>query len=145
MGGITRKKQSIGIITGSDDDEEVISYCPRCEKQDYLSILQERVYLPDQPIPSDHELWKQCHHCGQLVPVHELKKESKLQDFVQVSSNPFDSKKAVVGLGNKKPKDRRQKELDKIRERIDMEKDPDIKRELRRGNLVKLIEESIDY
>jgi len=32
-----------------------------------------------------------------------------------------------------------------MRERIDKEKDPDIKRELRKGAIVEIIEESIDY
>jgi len=52
----------------------------------------------------DKENWKQCHNCGQIVPIYEAKKESKLQDFVETSDNPFDSGKSITGLGNKNPK-----------------------------------------
>ena len=36
--------------------------------------------------------------------IYEAKKESKLQDFVEVSSTQFDRGNKIVGLGNKKPK-----------------------------------------
>jgi hypothetical protein len=54
--GQIRKKKTFGIIRGSpeDDEEEPISYCPRCLKFGFHHILQERIYLPGQPIPSDH-------------------------------------------------------------------------------------------
>jgi hypothetical protein len=48
------------------------------------------------------------------------------------------------GLGNKKPKNRRQKYREKILERIDDEKDEDIKAGLRRGNTVEIIEGSMN-
>ena len=53
--GKIRKKERFGIIE-SEDEKESISYCPRCKKLNHLSILQERIYLPSQPIPSDHDL-----------------------------------------------------------------------------------------
>jgi len=71
--GQLRKKKTFGIID-IEDEEEAFSYCPRCKKQDHLSILKERLYLPGQEIPRDHSLWRQCHECGQIVPIHEAKK-----------------------------------------------------------------------
>ena len=93
----------------------------------------------------DRENWKQCHNCRQIVPIYEAKKESKLQDFVEVSRNPFDSKKSILGLGNKRPQNRYQKERERLLKRIEMEKDEDIKRELRKGNIVYVIDDSMDY
>ena len=144
MPGITRKK-GIGIIS-DEPEQEAISYCQRCLKSNVYSILQERVYLPDE-ITNEHdrENWRQCHHCGQIVPIYEAKKESKLTDFVEVSSNPFDSSKAIVGLDNKKKLTPVQKQRQKQLERINNEKDKDIQAELRKGNLVKIIEDSMDY
>lgn len=83
--------------------------------------------------------------CGQIVPIYEAKKESKLQYFVEPSDNPFDSGQTITGLGNKKPKSSYQKQRQKVLDRIATEKDEDIKRELRRGNLVEIIEDSKDY
>ena len=125
-------------------EEKPISFCPRCKKYNFRSVLQERVYKPDEPIPSDSEKWKQCHECSQIIPIYELKKESKLKDFVvEPSSNPFDSGKQIVGLDNKIKKTPRQKERQKQKERIEKEKDEDIKRELRKGNIVQVIEDSL--
>ncbi len=78
--GQIRKKKTLGIID-SEEDTENINYCPSCLKFGFHHILQERAYLPGQPIPSDHDLWKQCHNCAQLVPIYELKKEGRLQDY----------------------------------------------------------------
>ncbi len=134
MAQIRKKKKTIGII--SEEEEEKISYCPRCRKQNYLSVLGERIYLPGQEIPRDHDEWKQCHTCGTIVPIYETKKESKLQDFVEVSTNPFDQGKSITGLNNKSSKTRIQKQRQRLLERIEQEKDEDIKRELRKGNTV---------
>jgi len=51
-----------------------------------------------------------------------------LKDFVETSSNPFDQGKSIVGLDNKIKKIPRQKEKQKLKERIEQEKDEDIKR-----------------
>lgn len=143
MGQIKQIK-GIGII-GSDDEQLIISHCERCKKQGFESILQERIYPPDEPIAHDHDLWKQCHRCGKIVPIYEAKKESKLQDFVETTDSPFDQGKTIVGLGNKRPKTPYQKQRQKLLDIIDAEKDPDIKRELRRGNIVEIIEDSLNY
>jgi len=50
-----------------------------------------------------------------------------------------------LGLGNKRPQNRYQKERERLLKRIEMEKDEDIKRELRKGNIVYVIEDSMDY
>jgi hypothetical protein len=96
--------------------------------------------LPGEKIPHDHDLWKQCHECGQIVPIYEVKKESKLQDFIEISDNPFDQGKSIVGLGNKGKKNKYQKMREKLQERIDNEPDLDIKQEIKKGNQVTIIE-----
>ncbi|MFN2434586.1 MAG: hypothetical protein ABR515_04335 [Nitrososphaeraceae archaeon] len=57
------------------------------------------------------------------------RKKAKLQDFVEVSSNPFNQGKSIVGLGNKKAKIPYQRERQRLFKRIEIEKDEDIKRE----------------
>ena len=85
MPGI-RRKESYGIIS-DEPEQEAISYCQRCLKFNVYSMLQERVYLPDEVTNEhDRENWKQCHNCCQIVPIYEAKKESKLQDFVELSN-----------------------------------------------------------
>jgi hypothetical protein len=54
------RKKEIRIID-TEEDTEKISYCPRYLKFGFHHILQERVYLPGQPIQSDNDLWEQCH------------------------------------------------------------------------------------
>ncbi len=68
-----------------------------------------------------------------------------LQDFVEVSDNQFDQGISVVGLGNKKKLNRFQREAQRLLDRIEKEKDEDIKRQLKKGNIVKIIEDSLDY
>ena len=90
-------------------------------------------------MPSDLDLWKQCHDCGTIVPIYEAKKESKLQHFVRTSSNPFDQGKLITGIGNKLIKTPFQEQRQKRKDRIEQEKDEDIKQELRKGNIVTVI------
>jgi hypothetical protein len=90
--------------------------------------------------------WKQYHDGGQIVHIYEVNKESRPEDFVELSDNPFDQGKTIVGLGNKKPKDRSQKERQKLLERIEKEKDSDIRAELKKGNVViEIIQDGLNY
>jgi hypothetical protein len=51
----------------------------------------------------------------------------------------------LLGIGNKEKRSPFQKQMQKLRERIEREEDEDIKRELRKANLVTIIEDSLDY
>jgi len=66
---------------------------------------------------------------------------SKTKNFAQTTDNPFDQGKNVVGLGNKRKKNKYQKIREKLQERIDNEPDLAIKEEIRKGNIV----ETVDY
>jgi hypothetical protein len=129
-------------IIDSEDEIEPISYCPRCKKLNHLSILKERIYLPDQPVPSDNDLWKQCHECGTIVPVYEIEKDSSIKDVIETTDNPFDIGTSFLGIDsrtsiegkNARKKRERQKQLEDI-------KDDEVKRELSKGNtLISYIE-----
>ena len=69
-----------------------------------------------------------------------VKVEGILTDTIEVVSNPFDEGKNIVGLDNKKKKTGRERERQKVLDRIEDEKDEDIKEALRRGNTVEIIE-----
>jgi hypothetical protein len=51
------------------------------------------------------------------------KKESKLQDFVGTSSNLFDQGKSITDIGNKLIKTPLQEQRQKLKDRIEQEKD----------------------
>lgn len=55
---------------------------------------------------------------------------------METSTNPFDQGKSLVGLGNKVKKTPFKKQRQKLNDRIEQEKDEDIKSELRKGNIV---------
>ncbi len=44
-----------------------------------------------------------------------------LQNFVETTDNPFDAGKSIVGLSNKKPRNRYQSQGEKLLERIEKE------------------------
>jgi len=52
--------------------------------------LQERVYQQNEPVAPDHELWRQCRRCGNLVFLSELKHETKIKGFIEIDDNPLE-------------------------------------------------------
>ena len=48
-------------------------------------------------------------------------------------------------MGNKKPKSSYQKQRQKVSDRIEKEKDSDIKAELRKGNIVRIVEDTLNF
>ena len=77
--------------------------------------------------------------------MNELKHLSKLESFALPSNNPYERRDLIVGLDNKRKRTSREKELKKLKEQIEKEQDLDIKQELKKGNIVKIIESSLDY
>jgi hypothetical protein len=69
-----KDKMKIKKIGKSEEEKDPISYCPSCLEYGIYSVLQERIYLPGQPIPYDYDLWKQSHNCCLLVPIYEAKR-----------------------------------------------------------------------
>jgi hypothetical protein len=78
-------------------------------------VLQERIYLRGQPIPYDHDLWKQCHNCVITVALftRNMKQRWSLKNAVETSNNPFDEGRIITGLGNKRKKYRHQNKFEK--------------------------------
>jgi hypothetical protein len=130
---IRRSTYEIVDFTEGDDDDENISYCKHCLEYGFKVPLKNRIYQ-NEPIPVDHDQWKQCHECGLIVPIYELEKEASIKDVVETVDNPFDigtsflgiDKRTSVGGKNARKKRERQRQLDDI-------KDPDLKRELASG------------
>jgi len=58
-----------------------------------------------------------------------------IKDSIETIANPFDDGKHIVGLGNKRKKNK----YEKLLEEIEKEKDLEIKAELRKGNEVTII------
>jgi hypothetical protein len=86
-----------------------------------------------------------CYHCGKLYAKWETKTQDRLKQFAENIDSPFYSSKNIVGLDNKKKTTDIQKQRQKQKERIEQEPDPDIKRELKKGLHVDIIEDSMNY
>jgi hypothetical protein len=92
--------------------------------------LKNRIYPKDQPFPPDHKNWLQCHNCGEIFPIYEMRNEPVIKDFTEVIYNPFDvDREAVLGIASRQAgrKARKKKEL------FGDINDPDLKRELASG------------
>ena len=149
MGQVRRSKGGFSdpvIITESFESEDnEILYCPECAKGPYG--LKKRLYPRLDYNESDKDLWLQCtKSCGKIFGINQLKKQSKLEGFAVPTNNPFDeNRNIVIGLENKKKLTRRQQDLEDLREQISKEPDPDIRNALKRGAIVTIIEDSMNY
>jgi hypothetical protein len=135
------RKSRLGIVDFSEDKEEEdekISYCKECLKFGFSVPLKNRIYPNNEPIPVDHENYRQCHECGTIVPVYELEKESSIKDVVETSDNPFDlAKNSFLGIDSRKARRR----IRNKKELFSDINDDDAKRELAKGNtLISYIE-----
>ena len=124
----------------ADDVVGKIRECPHCLEYEIHNKLKPRILKKGQVKSPDYYDFVQCYECGEIVPIYEAKKQSKLTDFVETSSNPFDQAHVITGLGNKKSKSPFQKQRQKLLDRIELEKDEDIKQVLKRGCQVDIIE-----
>lgn len=132
---MTIKRPTIGALY--KENKEAISYCPDCAKGNHKQMMEERIYQPDPltgktVIPGDANLWRQCHRCGLILPIYNLKREGRLKSELTIQQNPFDRGQTKVIENNRIGKSNT-KRGDKKGE-WDYVNDPDLKIELRRGS-----------
>jgi hypothetical protein len=84
-----RSRYEIVDFSEDDDDDSIKSYCKNCLKFGFKIPLKNRIYPDNEPIPFDHENFRQCHECGLIVPVYELEKEATIKDVIETTENPF--------------------------------------------------------
>lgn len=108
-------------------------YCPVCERHQQRNELHNRVYkeieLQFGQLPSDHDRWLQCYHCGNVFLKDNVRQEGRLTTEIEIpKSNIGHSEEEHIP----KPKHRRgfNERLNKGEEEI---KDPELRRELKKG------------
>ena len=57
------------------------------------SKLGNRIYFPDEfgktAILPDADKWRQCHSCGTIYPIYQVKQEAELTSLTEPRDNPF--------------------------------------------------------
>jgi hypothetical protein len=132
---------------GSDTVKEELSYCEHCLVVGIKSKLQKRLWQfnhekkeYEQVADPDKERFMQCWTCGDIFPVYEVKKESKITDFVEVSEDPFDDNPGNMETFGKTPS--QSVGLKKYKNKRRIHKDAEIQEFLDRGDEVSNINES---
>jgi len=140
---------------GDNDDQEDRQYCQSCLQLGIRSKLMKRMYKvasneDGQPklVPAsvpDADRFRQCYHCGDIVPIYHVKTESKIEDFVETIDNPFDANPGnMEGFtpGRDRLKLNKSKSIYKRkRQYADSIKDDDIKKEILNGNQVTILDD----
>jgi hypothetical protein len=145
---MTRRKTVVSIFDSDDDDSDhITSYCPRCEKYGFYTLLGERIYDINQEIPSDHDNWLQCHKCGTIVARVHAKRQDEIVGIKEPDNSIHDHGKVVIAAIDRGSKRRKQftKNLNRPDHRINPEDhDPDLKRMLKKSGtqLIGFTEES---
>ena len=123
-------------IVISTEPEEKNPFCSTCAAIGKLSRLKVRIYLDDkgkliQPQPPDADQFLMCYHCGLIIPIRDAKLQGKISPIIGVQpvASPSDIKKTITGNDTK----HRYRNLKKRR---DKHEDPDVQRELDKGNIV---------
>lgn len=116
-------------ISGNIYTKQIEPNCPKCKRFKLgLRVYKDEELIAGQ-IPYDANQWLQCHHCGLLVPLHDIPKEGQLTTDIERITTKFTTQKESEHYD--KPKHRRG-----FNERLDREeeiKDPELRKELKKG------------
>jgi hypothetical protein len=129
--------------SGEDNEGDNRQYCQSCLQYGIRSKLKRRMYkvqandgkpkLVPAVVP-DAEKFRQCYHCGDIVPLYNVKYESKIEDFVDTIDNPFDANPGNMQGFTPCRKLKKSKSIyERKKEQIASIKDDDIRRELADG------------
>lgn len=120
------------------DDVGKIRECPHCLEYEIHNKLQPRILKKGEVRPPDYDEFIQCYECGNVFPIHETHFESKIKDSVETTDNPFENESVFLSTDNRKTQRRKGKQ--KNRFKIGELEDPEIRKALRQGNTVEIIE-----
>ena len=88
MPGIIRPKSRFSSISG--DRKKEILYCKKCYDVGLPAVLGSRIYGENEVIPADFDNWRQCHTCGELYPLFEIRGQpDNLESDIEPLKNPF--------------------------------------------------------
>jgi hypothetical protein len=126
------RRSRTGIVDFSSEEfkDEKVSYCSHCLEYGFKVPLTNRIYPDNEPAP-DKDQWKMCLDCGSVFALYELERESKIQDAISTSDNPFDIGTSFLGIDSRSSK--RKKRLKDRYKDLDYIKDENLKAELRKG------------
>lgn len=137
-------------LHGDNTDDDDRQYCQACLQYGIRSKLKRRMYkvgtsedgkpkLVPATVP-DADRFRQCFHCGDIVPLYNVKYESKIGDFVETIDNPFDADpgnmQAITPARDRLKLNKNKSIYKRKREQISKIKDDDIKKEILNGNQV---------
>ena len=94
-------------------------------------MLGPRILKPNEQVP-------EIMINGKVVHIYEQKFDSGIEEVVECVDNPHDTGQTILGNENKKRSERKSG-MQKLKQRIERERDDDIKRGLRIGNIVKIL------
>ena len=131
----TNRKPVFTFIDYSEDTEDDLNYCPKCERVNVKSRLGPRIYEDNKPLPYDYDQWMQCYRCGHIEPIYGVRDEPKYGPAVERPITPFD----VVGSEFQSVKKRSSKKR-VPRNKLHDEQDKDILQEMKGGKSVNIIQ-----
>lgn len=127
---MTIKRSDAVFISSEAFVQSKPKYCPICEKYNIRHQLNKRVYndleLIAGMLPSDHDRWLQCFHCGNVFLKDRVAQEGMLKTELEIT-------KPSIHQDEHLPKPKHQRGFN---ERLQQEpeiKDKEVLKELKKG------------
>ena len=129
---MTIKRSDAVFISSEVGATEKPKYCPVCERHKVRHELHKRVYndleLIVGMLPSDHDRWLQCFHCGNVFLKDNVAQEGRLMTEIEIT------KPSMYREDEHLPKPKHQRGFNERLSKKEPEiKDPEVRRELKKG------------
>ena len=96
-----------------------------------------------ESLPPDHHQFKQCPQCGTIVPIYEVKHESKIQPFAEPVKNPFDIGTEILGTDSRATQRKKGKKRKSRFSYKHEDPDPEIQAAIDKGLAVNILYDSM--
>ena len=128
---------SVGVVVDSEELPD-ISFCSTCMAVGQLNRLKERIYLDSKgkrlpTPPGSEDQFLQCWTCGNIVPTREAKLEGTIKGIegVEILQSPYERGTVITGTD-----DKLSSRYQRLKNRKTKHEDPEVQRELDKGNIV---------
>ena len=101
--------------------------------------MQPRILKKGEVKERDYDLWAQCYQCGDISPLYEAIQEPEIKDSEETIQNPFENESIFLSIESRSTQRRKGKKPRSKRFKIGEHVDPEIEREIKKGNVINLL------
>ena len=136
------QRKGVGILEMEYYQDEMVMYCPMCKKAGFQVKLTNKILMPGEERQPDYDQFLECPDCREVIAAYVVEHDATIiRDDIPTVETPFENTTEIMGVLPKRTSKAGKRDIAKRNREKNRphHKDPEIQRELDKGNIVNIL------